>query len=190
MSIRGDNIEELRLPWNPREGILYGCIIASLSSFLIGGYNVYDSLGYDLEHLYDFITDFIVVWPVVFVVAFLLAGTVVQKISRWILSKFLSPGHGINAYLFCNITVSVLLMSAIMSFMGGLVGHCIGALMGNGDLDIMGLVEIWPSIWPRNFCIAFFLEMLFVQPLARNVMVRIHRRKLNSAVADGAEAIQ
>jgi len=51
---------EYRLPWNPREGIIYGCVIAALSSLLIGGYNVYDSMGYTPDRIREFLTDYMI----------------------------------------------------------------------------------------------------------------------------------
>ena len=60
MTRRGDIMAEYRLPWNPREGIIYGCVIAALSSLLIGGYNVYDSMGYTPDRIREFLTDYMI----------------------------------------------------------------------------------------------------------------------------------
>ena len=106
------------MPWNAREGIVYGGVIAALSSLIIGGYNVY------------------------------------------------------------NIIINVLLMSVILSFLGGAVGQTVGYLLGGPVTDLAGLAENWPRIWPRNFCIAFWVEMLIAQPAARMAMVRIHTKKM------------
>jgi hypothetical protein len=48
-------ITEYRLPWNAREGIVYGCVIAALSSLIIGGYNVYDIMGYTPDRIGEFL---------------------------------------------------------------------------------------------------------------------------------------
>lgn len=63
-------MEELRLPWSNKEGILFGCVIAFLSSMIIGGYNFYDAVGYG-DRLTDFVCDFLIVWPIMFIIAFL-----------------------------------------------------------------------------------------------------------------------
>ena len=69
-------------------------------------------------------------------------------------------------------------MSVILSFLGGVVGESIGGLLGGHGVDLGALAENWPRIWPRNFCIAFWVEMLVAQPAARMVMVRIHTKKM------------
>ncbi len=176
-------MNDVRLPWNKREGIIYGCTIALLSSFLIGGYNVYDNLGYDLDHLGDFFVDFIKMWPLVFIAAFLLAGTVVSKISGKVISRFMAPTDSANAFICFNIIVIVLLMSAIMTFLGGFIGQAAGSVFGGAAVDVTGLLETWPQIWPRNFCIAFWVEMLIAQPVARKLMTITHKR---AAAAPGS----
>ena len=67
-------------------------------------------------------------------------------------------------------------MSVILTFLGGLIGQAIAFLLSGHEMDVMELVYNWPRIWPRNFCIAFWVEMLIAQPAARRVMVIIHRK--------------
>ena len=169
-----------RLPHNPREGIVYGCVIASISSLLIGGYNVFDNMGYSLDEFGDFAAQFIIVWPVVFLLAFFLANTIVGKTAGFVVNKVMGPEDSVNARIILNIVVCVTLMSIILTFLGGLVGETIGSLMGGPGVDVMDLLENWPYIWPRNFCIAFWVEMLIAQPAARAVMVWAHTPKKRS----------
>ena len=169
-----------RLPHNPREGIVYGCVIASISSLLIGGYNVFDNMGYSLDEFGDFAAQFIIIWPVVFLLAFFLANTIVGKTAGFVVNKVMGPEDSVNARIILNIVVCVTLMSIILTFLGGLVGETIGSLMGDPGVDVMGLLENWPYIWPRNFCIAFWVEMLIAQPAARAVMVWAHTPKKRS----------
>lgn len=35
--------------------------------------------------------------------------------------------------------------------------------------------------WPRNFCVAFWCEILLAQPIARFVMKQIHKTKKDNA---------
>ncbi len=174
-------MEEPRLPWNAREGIIFGAVIACLSSLIIGGYNVYDNMGYDLGHLADFASTYIVIWPVMFLVAFTLANTAVGWTATKVVRRFMAPTDSANTYICFNLIVCVLLMSVILTFLGGLVGQAIGSLLGSGHIDVTELLENWPRIWPRNFCIAFWVEMLIAQPAARRVMVHIHEKRMHSA---------
>ena len=174
---------EYRMPWNAKEGIIYGCVIASISSLLIGGYNVYDNMGYTLDRFDEFAMQYIVIWPVMFLLAFTLVNTVVGRIAKMVVGKYSSPGDSTNAIIAMNIIVCVLLMSVILTFLGGLVGQTIGFMLGGPSVDVMELIENWPHIWPRNFCIAFWVEMLIAQPAARRVMVRMHRARMGTAPA-------
>lgn len=174
-------MSELRLPWTKREGILYGCVIASISSFLIGGYNVYDSLGYDLAHIPDFLCEFIFIWPVMFLIAFTLANTVVGWAAGKVVNRYITPTDSVNTFLCFNLIMCVLLMSVILTFVGGVVGEGIACLRYGHELDIVALAEHWPEIWPRNFCIAFWVEMLIAQPAARMTMAAIHKKKMDLA---------
>ena len=169
-----------RLPHTPREGIVYGCVIAGLSSLLIGGYNVFDAMGYSLDTFGDFVMNYLVIWPVMFLIAFALANTLVGHISGWAVNRIAGPNDSVNARIIINIIVCVLLMSVILTFVGGLVGETIGFMMGGPEVDVGHLLDNWPKIWPRNFCIAFWVEMLIAQPAARAVMVWAHTSKKHS----------
>lgn len=173
-----------RLPHNDREGIVYGMIIAGISSLLIGGYNAYDSMGYGIDSFGDFLMDYMLIWPVMFLIAFCLANFVVGRVAVKVLMRYVAPEDSVNARLAMNIMVCVLMMSAILTFVGGLVGGSIGAMLGGQTVEVVEVVRNWPRIWPRNFCIAFWVEMLIAQPAARMAMVRVHtpraRRNLRS----------
>ena len=38
-------MEELRLPWNEKEGLLYGSVIALITAFLMSSINIIDNTG-------------------------------------------------------------------------------------------------------------------------------------------------
>ena len=85
------------MPWNAREGIVYGGVIAALSSLIIGGYNVYDIMGYTPDRIGEFLGKYLVIWPFVFVVAFLLATTLVSKIANFVVRRYIGPEDSANA---------------------------------------------------------------------------------------------
>ncbi len=176
-----------RLPHNSREGILYGCIIAGISSFLIGGYNVFDIRGYSIDRFGEFLMDYVVIWPAIFLIAFVLAAFFVERIAGMVVGRFAAPGDSVNARLAMNTIVCVLMMSAILSFAGGLAGESVGFLMGGPSVDVTGLADNWPKVWPRNFCIAFWVEMLVAQPAARAVMVRMHAPHVRQSAGPAEE---
>ena len=182
-------MEELRLPWSSKEGILFGCVIALLSSLIIGGYNLYFNVGYGTDRFLEFLRDLLIAWPIVFVIAFILSNTVVGWIASRFVHRFMAPTDSANTYICFNLIMCVLLMSMSMTFLGGLTGHAVAYLMSGEPIDVMELIETWPAIWPRNFCVAFWVEMLIAQPAARRVMVMIHKKKIANAggVGNGCE---
>ena len=151
---------------------------------MIGGCNVYDNMGYTLDTFTDFLATYIVIWPVMFLVAFTLANTVVGWCAKRIVKRYIGPEDSSNAYICFNIIACVLLMSVILTFLGGLVGETIGFILGGPQMDVLGLAANWINIWPRNFCIAFWVEMLIAQPVARRAMYRMHTSRMARVPTD------
>ena len=55
-------MEELRFPWNDKEGLLYGGIIAGITAYLMALFNMSRSIGdFRPEYLYQVIPTYIVV---------------------------------------------------------------------------------------------------------------------------------
>lgn len=135
-------------------------------------------MGYTPDRFGEFLVQYLAIWPFVFVTAFVLATTAVSKVANAVVRRYIGHDDSANAYLCFNIIINVLLMSVILSFLGGAVGQTVGYLLGGPVTDLAGLADNWPRIWPRNFCIAFWVEMLIAQPAARMAMVRIHTKKM------------
>ena len=150
---------------------------------LIGGFNVYDNMGYSLDTFGDFLKDFVIIWPIMFVLAFILSNTIVGWIAGKVVHRFMAPTDSVNTYICFNLIMCVLQMSLILTFVGGLIGQLVGFVLGGNDMNVMELIENYPRTWPRNFCIAFWVEMLIAQPAARRVMVTIHRRQMREVSA-------
>ena len=140
----------------------------------------YRSCSGSIDEFGKFLKRYLVIWPFVFITAFVLATTVVSWIANRVVRKFIGPQDSANAYICFNIIINVLLMSVILSFLGGVIGLSVGHLLGGPSVDIVQLAENWPRIWPRNFCIAFWVEMLIAQPAARFAMTKIHEKKMGS----------
>lgn len=171
-------MEELRLPWNAKEGILFGCIIAFISSNLIGGYNIYFNMGFELSEFGEFLKTLVKIQPIMFVMAFVLSNTIVGWVSAKVVHMFMAPTDSTNTYICFNLIMCVLQMSVLLTFLGGVAGQFVAFLETGHGMDVMELVDNWPKLWPRNFCIAFWVEMLIAQPAARAAMVTIHKRRI------------
>ncbi|MCQ2069991.1 MAG: DUF2798 domain-containing protein [archaeon] len=162
-------MDDPRLPRCPKEGIIFGTVVAAISCAIIGGINIYLAVG-SSEFLRAFLTSYLIV----FAFAFVLSNFIVEGIARRIVGRFYRPGDSVNSMICYNLIAFVLMMSASMSVLGPLAGQIADTVFGNGSIDLGRIVGNWINIWPRNFCIAFWVEMLIAQPIGRMVMVKMH----------------
>ena len=97
------------------------------------------------------------------VVAVVLATT---KLARALTGRLVRPGDSFHAHVVVSTLCSVFLMSLVLT----IVGTWIGTWRISAEP-----VTHFADLWPRNFTIAFFVEALLAQPVARLVMRRYHR---------------
>lgn len=145
------------MPKNKKEEIIFGIIICAIMVFFMGLLNISIHLG---EFNFDSIKTNFIAFPVAFIIAFILEGLVVGKINHILLSKFVSKEDSKNSYILFNCFFIVTLMSLIMTIIGGLLG---------GDNIVTVLSEFFIR-WPRNFCAAFFLNLLIAGPVSRFIL--------------------
>ena len=107
--------------------------------------------------------------PMLFIVAMLIEAFIVGKVADKLTGVFSAPTDSLNAQILFRTFFTVIGMSAIMTN--------VGAGLGNGFS--MELIKHFPIYWPRNFCVVIFLELLIVQPIARNMMRMIHKSQDN-----------
>lgn len=169
-------MEELRLPWDDKEGLLYGSIIACITSYIMAFINTARVTGLDSSTPIETLKCL----PFIWVVVMLLMSFIVGKTANRIVSRYSAPSDSVNAKIALNIIACVTMMSAIMSVFGPMIGS---AVSGHFSLE---QVMNWPSNWPVNFFCAFWVEMLVAQPAARYVMKRKHIKFLKAKNAGGA----
>lgn len=158
-------MEEKRLPRNGKEGLLYGGTICLITVIVMLILNVGTAMGkFDMTTLVAIVT----LIPIIWVVAMLLETLVVGRIAQKLVEKFTEPTDGFNTRILFNIVFCVTGMSMIMTI--------VGSMIGTGKISLEPFIE-FPQHWPRNFCVAFWCEMLLAQPIARSVMKFIHRDK-------------
>ncbi len=155
-----------RLPWSKKEGLLYGSVIALITCIVMISFNVIVNNGFDLEIL----GRSMLALPLVWLAAMLLMSFVVGRIATMVVSKFAGPNDGFYARITFNIIACVLMMSACMTIIGPSIRYVI-----QGE-SLVEVFQQWPIAWPRNFCVAFWCEMLLAQPIARALMKHIHTR--------------
>lgn len=159
-------MKEKRLPRNGKEGLLYGGVIAFITVIVMLSLNVFTAVHkINLDILLSIIKLISIIW----VIVMLLEGLVVGKISNKLVEHFSSEGDGFNAKILFNILFCVTFMSISMTIIGGMIG------MGKFTLEPF---KTFLTHWPRNFCVAFWCEILLAQPIARFVMKLIHSKDL------------
>lgn len=163
-------MKEKRLPQNSKEGILYGGTICLVTVIVMLILNVGTEMGKLDATTFSAIITLI---PIIWIVAMLLETLVVGRIAKKLVEKFTEPTDGFNTKILFNIIFCVTGMSIIMTI--------VGAMIGKGQVSIEPFID-FPQHWPRNFCVAFWCEILLAQPIARAVMKFIHKDKKEKAI--------
>lgn len=170
------SLEEPRLPWNNKEGLLYGGIIALITCIIMMEFNLVKSNGFDVGIMLNGLLSL----PFIWIIVMLLMTFIVGRIADVVVRKFTQPGDSFYTRIVFNIIACVSMMSMIMTFVGPFVGHLVG-----GEFTLQSLYD-WPQNWPVNFCVAFWVEMFVAQPAARATMKHIHTRAKGKAAEGSA----
>lgn len=149
------------MPRNGKEGFIYGGVICALTCMFMATMNICIGMsGISKEAIVIALKSF----PLAFIIAMLLEGLIVGKVAEKLVNVFSSPTDSFNAHILFRTFFTVIGMSIIMTNVGG--------VLANGFS--MEVIKHFPIAWPRNFCVVIFLELIIVQPIARNVMKIMH----------------
>ncbi|MGM9923822.1 MAG: hypothetical protein ACI35R_06190 [Bacillus sp. (in: firmicutes)] len=159
---------ETRLPRNRREGILFLLIISIISVNTIAPIIMGLERGFSKEVYLDTLKIIPFMWIVVILSVRLIAGPIVSKL----LPRFIGKTDGFNARILLNTLLNVMVLSLWLTI--------IGTWIGTQQISLEPF-ENFLHIWPRNFGIAFWIELLIAQPIARFAMKQIHVRQARKA---------
>jgi len=162
---------ETRLPRNAKEGILFMLIISFISVNTIAPIIMGLERGFSKEVYFDSLRIIPFMWIIVILSVRLIAGPIVGKI----IPKFVGQTDGFNARILLNTVLNVTVLSLWLSI--------IGTWVGSGQIGLEPF-ENFLHIWPRNFGVAFWIELLLAQPIARFVM-----KKLDASQALKSEGV-
>ncbi|MEK3865802.1 hypothetical protein MHH60_20235 [Paenibacillus sp. FSL H7-0716] len=155
---------DTRLPRNGKEGILFLLIISIISVNTIAPIIVGLERGFSKEVYIDTLKVIPFMWMIVVLSVRLVAGPIVGKV----MPKFMGQTDGFNARILLNTLLNVTVLSILLSI--------IGTWVGTRQISLDPL-KSFLHIWPRNFGIAFWIELLVAQPIARFVMKTLHARQ-------------
>ena len=162
------------MPTNKKEGIIFGICMCLIMVFFMGLLNISIHLGgFNLNS----IKTCLIAFPVTFIIAYILENFIVGKINHILLGHFVSKDDSKNAHILFNCFFIVTMMSLIMTIVGGLLG---------GDTLTTVLGEFFFR-WPRNFCAAFFLNILVAGPISRAILRAIQKNSISTLDIANAE---
>ncbi|GGA89758.1 hypothetical protein [Ornithinibacillus halotolerans] len=153
--------EETRLPRNGKEFALFLAIISLLSVNIIAPI----IMGFEFGFSKDVYVDTLQILPFVWICVILLVTLVANPIVSKLVPKFVQPTDGFNARVLFTILFSVTILSILLTVIGSWIG------MGEISMDP---IRNFFYAWPRNFFIAFWVEVLIAQPIARFAMKQLH----------------
>ena len=159
---------DARLPRSAKEGILFLLIVSIISVNTIAPLIVGLERGFSKEVYLDTLKIIPFMWIIVVFLVKVVAGPIVGKV----MPKFMGQSDGFNARILLNTLLNVSVLSILLSI--------IGTWVGTKQISLEPFKN-YLHIWPRNFGIAFWIELLVAQPIARFVMKTIHQRQASNA---------
>ncbi|WP_258297916.1 hypothetical protein [Paenibacillus peoriae] len=156
--------KEERLPQNAKEGILFLLIISIISVNTIAPIIMGLERGFSKENYLETLKIIPFMWIIVVLLVRLVAGPLVGKV----IPKFVGQTDGFNARVLLNTLLNVAVLSILLTI--------IGTWVGTKQISLEPFQNFFHS-WFRNFGVAFWIELLIAQPIARVAMKKIHARQ-------------
>lgn len=160
--------KEERLPQNAKEGILFLLIISIISVNTIAPIIMGLERGFSKENYLETLKIIPFMWIIVVMLVRLVAGPVVGKV----MPKFVGQTDGFNARVLMNTFMNVTVLSILLTI--------IGTWVGTKHISLEPFQNFFHS-WFRNFGVAFWIELLIAQPIARLAMKKIHAKQSRQA---------
>lgn len=153
----------MKLPRNKKEFALFMAVISIISVNIIAPLITCFEFGFHLEVWGRVYRVLPFIWLSVIGLV-LLTYTPAERMTNKIIKKT----DSFNAHIIVNILCTVFLMSICLTV--------VGTWIGSGKFS-MEPIRLFFYKWPRNFAISFAVELLVAQPIARTVMVYLHKKK-------------
>ena len=153
----------MRLPRDAKEFALFMLIVSVISVNIIAPLITCFELGFSLAVWGNVLRVIPFIWMSVVALVLL-----TYKPAEWLTSRIVKEGDSFGAVMLANIVSSVLLMSVFLTVIGTWIG---------GRSLSMESVRLFFHKSPRNFAISLGVEALVAQPIARQVLLRLHLRK-------------
>ncbi|MEG7969040.1 MULTISPECIES: hypothetical protein [Bacillus cereus group] len=161
---------EDRLPQSPKEGIIFMLIISIISVNTIAPIIMGLEFGFSKENYLETLKVIPSMWIIVIILVRFVAGPLAGKV----MPKFVEKTDGFNARVLLNILLNVTILSILFTV--------IGTWVGTKQISLEPFQNFFHS-WFRNFGVAFWIELLIAQPIARFAMKKIHSKQAHKEKA-------
>lgn len=161
--------KEDRLPQSPKEGIIFALIISIISVNTIAPIIMGLELGFSKENYLETLK----VIPIMWVIVMILVKFVAEPLVGKVLPKFVGKTDGFNARILLNTLLNVTVLSILLTIIGTWVGT-------KQQISFEPFQNFFHS-WFRNFGVAFWIELLIAQPVARFAMKKLHSKQSGKA---------
>lgn len=151
----------MKLPRNKKEFTLFLAIISIISVNIIAPLITCFEVGFSMQVWANTFKTMPLIWLSVIILVLL-----THQPASWMKSKIIAKEDSFNAHIIVETLCTVFLMSIFLTV--------IGTWIGTGKISMEPIYTFFYK-WPRNFAIAFAVEILIAQPIARMVMVKIHK---------------
>lgn len=151
----------MKLPRTKKEFALFMAVISVISVNIIAPLITCFEFGF---HLYIW-SDVIKVVPFIWLCVIALV-LLTYKPAEWLTAKTVTKSDSFNAHIIINTLFTVLLMSVFLTVFG--------TWIGSRHISTEPIEKFFYK-WPRNFAISFAVESCIAQPIARRVMLIVHK---------------
>lgn len=158
--------KEERLPQNAKEGLLFLLIVSIVSVNTIAPTIMGMERGFSKDNYLETLK----IIPLMWVIVVLLVKGVAGPLAGKVMPKLAGQADGFHARVLLTIFLNVTILSILLSI--------IGTWVGTRQISLEPFRNFF-HIWFRNFGIAFWIELLIAQPIARYAMKKIHARQAN-----------
>lgn len=104
--------------------------------------------------------------PFIWLIVLVLIPFIVEPIANKLVAKFTAPTDSFNSVTLFHTLFSVILMYVILTV--------VGTWVGTRTISMEPITNFFHH-WPSNFGVAFFIESLIAQPIARLAMKSLHK---------------
>ena len=150
----------MKLPRNKKEFALFIAIISIISVNIIAPLITCFEIGFSFKTWQMAIKVVPFIW-----ISVVLLVLLTYKPAEYMTSKIVDEKDSFNSHIIVNVLCTVFLMSIFLTV--------IGTWIGNMQISIDPIKKFF-YLWPRNFSIAFAVELLIAQPIARFILLKLH----------------